>query len=82
MTNRYVLLQDVLLYLQYIDAQLSQKILKQARLQQNELEEENGVSLPEKSQTVQLGSESDHSDAESEDNLQGDYIADFVSNNT
>lgn len=62
---------------------MSKKILEQARIQQNELEDENEneneIPAQEKLPTIQLGDdEPDHSDADS-DEFQADYMGDFVS---
>ncbi|PVD32528.1 hypothetical protein C0Q70_07968 [Pomacea canaliculata] len=58
---------------EYVDQKLSKKILAQARLQQEELEEEHGVSHSKKDagskkahQKVSLGAKSDDSDSEEE----------------
>ncbi|KAL0281284.1 UNVERIFIED_CONTAM: hypothetical protein PYX00_002317 [Menopon gallinae] len=66
----------------FVDAELSKKILEQARLQQNELqeEEEEGISPDLKSKTISLNEDfaSDNSEPESDEEFQGDYMGDIV----
>lgn len=61
---------------EFVDAQLSQKILQQARKQQEELEEDVGTSGKKTAVPPKLGSDSDASDnevARSEDEMDGDF---------
>lgn len=71
----------IFVYLQFVDAELSKKILEQARLQQNELEEEEGISPKLKCKTVSLNenSASDNSEPESDNEFEGDYMGEIVS---
>lgn len=52
--------------------------MAQARLQQNELEEEDKFSSPVKSKVTALSDASDESDIET-DNVDHDYSSEFVS---
>ncbi|KAK6633304.1 hypothetical protein RUM44_003905 [Polyplax serrata] len=63
----------------YIDSQLSKKIINQARLQQNELEEEEGIFCNVKAKTVKLSNDSEESDVDEVElnAYNGDYISDF-----
>lgn len=64
--------------LQYVDPKLSKKILEHARTQQLEEEGEDEGKV-ETVKITQLDERSDDSSAESEDDMDGDYIEDFVS---
>ena len=76
-----------ILLFQYVEEKLSKKILDQARLQQNELEEEYGTKKPVHNKKSYLGSHSkkkpaDSSDEEEDDNedFSGDqFYEDIVS---
>ncbi|KAF4528803.1 hypothetical protein B566_EDAN017306 [Ephemera danica] len=66
---------------EFVDAQLSRKILNQAHKQQRELEEEEGLqdpgTKPSTSSTVNLGDDSDDF-KEEEDDLEGDNYCDKI----
>ncbi|XP_067014020.2 bystin [Anabrus simplex] len=58
---------------EFVDDKLSEKILRQARKQQQELEEDTGLSSKNATTIPKLGGDSDVSDQESEDDMDGDY---------
>ncbi|XP_069676242.1 bystin [Periplaneta americana] len=65
---------------EYVDEHLSKRILQQARRQQEEIEEDEGISASgSKARVTKLGNESEDSgdEAEQEDEMDGDYYEDI-----
>ncbi|XP_063224155.1 bystin [Bacillus rossius redtenbacheri] len=58
---------------EFVDSNLSQRILEQARLQQDEIEDDMGPSARKPPAAPRLGAGSDESDGEETDSMAGDF---------